>query len=434
MVNEKIIIQGKKKLAGELEVAGSKNATFPVLAAALLTDEDCIIDNIPLIEDIYRLLEIYESMGVTVEWMGKKTVKINAKNLNPKKINLELALKFRGSVLLIGALLARCNKAMLPQPGGCVIGVRSIDTHLDIFHQMGVSIKMDKKKSKNKDKSVYSFSVKNRPDNCLVILDEISVTGTSNAVLLASSFKDVSIVGADVDYPNIQLIQVLKKMGLKMSGAGTHNLRIEGGQKLKGFKHHIMFDPIEAMTFVILGITTKGDILIKNVEYDYLAFPLKKLKSFGANFEIIPKGKGLVDIKIAVSQKVVIKKVQALPFPGFPSDLLQVMGVLATQTKGQTILHDPLYGGRLKYLEGLTSMGADIFLADPHRAIINGPTKLYGQNVGSFDLRGGASLIIAGLIAEGETIISNIYQVDRGYEKIEERLGEVGADIKRVSQ
>jgi UDP-N-acetylglucosamine 1-carboxyvinyltransferase len=433
MVNEKLIIQGKKKLSGELEVAGSKNAAFPVLAAALLTEEDCYINNIPLIEDIFRLFEIYESMGVVVERLDLRRVRINAKNLDPDKINLDLALKFRGSVLLIGALLARFGKAILPQPGGCVIGVRSIDTHIDVFSQMGVEIRKQKKKKKGKDHSIYSFKLKEKKGESFVVMDEISVTGTSNATLLATAFDKTFILGGDVDYPNMQLLEVLQKMGVGVIGGGTHNLEIIGNIRLKGFSHTIMYDPIEAGTFIVLAIATKGNILIKNVDYNFLNFPLKKLKSFGADFDVLPREEGIVDVMIRPTKGLIVDKVHALPFPGFPSDLLQVMGVLATQTKGQTILHDPLYEGRLKYLEGLTSMGADIFLADPHRAVVNGPTKLYGQDVGSFDLRGGASLIIAGLIAEGETSISNIYQVDRGYEKIEERLGNLGADIKRVN-
>lgn len=426
MENEKLVIQGKKKLAGEIEVAGSKNAAFPILAATFLTEEDCIINNLPLIEDIYRLFEIFEGMGVSVTWLGERKVKINTKNADPSKLNPELIRKFRGSVSLIGPLLARFGSAVLPQPGGCVIGVRPINTHLDVFRQMGVEIK--------KEDNKYSFSLKEKPEVCSVVLDEISVTATYNAVLLASAFKKTYIFDGDVDYPNQELLNVLRKMGLDVKGQGSHALEINGGHKLKGFEHTIMFDPIEAGTFIVLAATTGGDIIIKNVEYDYLRFPLKKLRSFGVNFEIMPRDDGLVDIKMLPNDNIVVKKVQALPFPGFPSDLLQVMGVLATQTKGQTILHDPLYAGRLKYLDGLTAMGADIFLSDPHRAIINGPVDLYGQNVGSFDLRGGASLIVAGLIAEGETIISNIYQVDRGYEKIEERLSKIGADIKRIKE
>lgn len=432
MSEDKLIIEGKKKLSGELEVAGSKNATFPVLVATLLTEEDCIIDNIPLIEDIFRLLEIYESMGVTVEWLSERKIKINAKNANPKKMDANLILKFRGSVLLIGALIARFGKANLPQPGGCLIGVRDIDSHLDVFEQMDVIIKKEKTKRNGKEKNAFSFVLKQKKDKYFVVLDEISVTATANATLLATAFKKVTIFGGDVDYPNQELIKVLKKMGAKISGEGSHQLEVIGGQKMKGFEHFIMYDPIEAGTFIILAVATKGDILVKNVEYYYLNYFLKKLKSFGINFEIINQKNELVDIKILPSKNIIIKKIQAMPFPGFPTDLLQVLGVLATQTKGQTILHDPLYEGRLKYLDALSKMGAEVFLSDPHRATINGITKLYGQDVGSFDLRGGASLIIAGLIAEGTTTISNTYQIDRGYEKIEERLNKIGANIKRV--
>ncbi|MCK9578337.1 UDP-N-acetylglucosamine 1-carboxyvinyltransferase [bacterium] len=434
MTDDKLIIEGRKKLAGELEVAGSKNAAFPVLVASLLTEEDCIIDNLPLIEDIYRLLEIFQSMGVKVEWLGERRIRINAKNADPKKTNADLVLKFRGSVVLIGSLLARFGRAKLPQPGGCVIGVRTIDSHLDVFEQMGVLIKKEKTRKNRKDKNDYAFLLKQKSSESVVILDEISVTATENATLLATAFKKVTIIGGDVDYPNRELIKVLTKMGVRFRGEGSHQLEVYGCEKLKGFKHSIMYDPIEAGTFIILAATTKGDIVIKNVEYYYLSYFLKKLKSFGVNFEIIPQKNNLVDIKMLPSKNIVIKKVQALPFPGFPSDLLQVVGVLATQTKGSTILHDPLYEGRLKYLDALTKMGAEVFLSDPHRATINGITKLYGQDVGSFDLRGGASLIIAGLIADGVTTISNTYQIDRGYEKIEERLRKIGANIKRVSQ
>ncbi|MCK9393264.1 MAG: UDP-N-acetylglucosamine 1-carboxyvinyltransferase [Candidatus Paceibacterota bacterium] len=432
MTDDKLIIEGKKKLSGEIEVAGSKNAAFPVLVATLLTEEDCIIDNLPLIEDIYRLLEIFESMGVIIEWLGERKVRINAKNANPKKMDADLALKFRGSVLLIGALLARFGKANLPQPGGCVIGVRSIDSHLDVFNQMDVVAKKEKTKKNGRERNAYFFTIKQKKDEYFVILDEISVTATANATLLATAFKKVTIFGGDADYPNRELIKVLIKMGVKIEGIGSHQLEVFGEQKLKGFKHSIMYDPIEAGTFIVLAATTKGEILVKNVEYYYLSFFLKKLKSFGVNFEITQKGNGLVDIKMIPSKNIIIKKIQSLPFPGFPTDLLQVIGVLATQTKGQTILHDPLYEGRLKYLDALTKMGAEVFLSDPHRATINGVTKLYGQDVGSFDLRGGASLIIAGLIAEGITTISNTYQIDRGYEKIDERLNKLGANIKKV--
>ncbi len=425
MAEEKFVIIGGKKLSGEITVMGSKNAAFPVLIASLLTSEDCIIDNVPLVEDIFRLLEIFQSMKVEVKWLNKRKVKINARNIDPSKINEELVLRFRGSILLFGALLGRLGKAKLPQPGGCVIGARPIDTHLDAFSQMGVKIE------EKKDRVIMTAPEKLK-DN-MVILDEFSVTATENLMLFSSLLnEEVIIKVADGDYQNQELVKVLKKMGVKISGVGQHTLKIKGKNKLNGFKHFVMYDPIEAGTFVIMALATKGDIVVKNVEYQFLEFPLKKLEDCGARFEIKKRKGDVVDVHVMPSKEIKIRKIQSLPYPGFPSDLLSVLGVLATQTKGVTLIHDPLYEGRLKYMEGLTKMGADIFFSDPHRATINGVTKLYGTDLGSFDLRAGAALIVAGLIAKGRTRISNIYQVDRGYEKIEERLQKLGADIKRI--
>lgn len=425
MTEEKFVIHGGNKLSGEIEVRGSKNAAFPVLIATLLTSEDCVIDNIPLVEDIFRMLEIFESMKVKVEWLGKRKIRINARDMDPSKINSNLVLKFRGSVLLFGAILSRFGKVSLPQPGGCVIGARPIDTHLDVFAQLGVKIKEN-------NGSFTMIAPQELKDN-MVIMDELSVTATENISLLCSLLSEKIVIKvADCDYQNQELCKVLKKMGVKISGVGQHTLVINGKKKLKGFKHFLMYDPIEAGTFIIMALATKGNITVKNVEYPFLEFVLKKLEDCGAKFEIIKKKKDLVDIKISPSRGMRIRKMQSLPFPGFPSDLLSVLGVLATQTEGATMIHDPLYEGRLKYMDGLVKMGANISFFDPHRAMINGITKLYGADMGSFDLRGGASLITAGLMAEGKTTISDIYQVDRGYERIEERLQKLGADIKRV--
>jgi UDP-N-acetylglucosamine 1-carboxyvinyltransferase len=427
MKEESFLIHGGKRLEGEINVMGSKNAAFPVLMATLLTEEDCTIDNIPLVEDVLRLLEIFESMKVKVDWIGKRKVRINAKKIDPLKINKSLVLKFRGSILLLGALMARFGRVTIPQPGGCLIGARPIDTHLDAFSQLGAKIKRNKKN--------ITLVAPNEIKDYIVILDELSVTATLNITLFASLIEEqITIKIADGDYQNQELAKVLKKMGVKVSGVGTHTLKIKGSKKLKGFNHFLMYDPIEAGTFIIMAITmgNKGNILIKNVEYSFLEFTLKKLEDCGAKFKIIQGKKNLVDVKVLPSEKIIIRKIQSLPFPGLPPDFLPLIGVLATKTKGATLIHDPLYEGRLKYMEGLNKMGADIFFSDPHRAIVTGVKKLYGTDMGSFDLRGGASLIIAGLIAEGDTIIRNIYQVDRGYEKIEERLKKLGADIERI--
>lgn len=423
---EKFVIQGQKPLAGTIEVYGAKNAAFPLLAATILTKEDCVISNLPLIEDVFRTIELLQSMGARVQWIGERKVCINTKKLDPSKINKELVLRFRGSVLFFGPLLARFGKVALPQPGGDIIGARSIDTHLDAFSQLGVKV------TPRGDSFKLEFSGKVKSKE--IILNEFSVTATENILLfLAGQKQKVVVKVADQDYQVQELMSVLKKMGAKASFSGVHSVSIEGKSSLKGFRHTLMYDPIEAGTFIILAAASQGNILVKNVEVRFLELFLKKLKDFGAKFDILPRTKTLADIRMRPSGPLVIDKVQSFIYPGIHSDLQSPLGVLATQTKGSTLLHDPLYEGRLKYLEELIKMGAEIYFADPHRAIINGPRRLYGANLGSFDLRGGAALIIASLIAKGKSTINNIYQVDRGYEKIEERLQKLGADIQRIT-
>lgn len=422
---EQFLIQGGKPLEGEIEVRGAKNAAFPVLAATILTDQDCIIKNLPLIEDVARAIEILESMGARVDWLGERSVKVNTKDINPRNINTDLILRLRGSVLFFGPLLSRFGSVHLPQPGGCIIGARPIDTHLDAFRQLGVKI--------IPRRNGFQMHFSGKPKAHEVILNEFSVTATENILLFASLLDErITLKIADQDYQVQELIRFLKKMGVNVQISELHTVVIEGVKPLKGATHTLMADPIEAGTFIALGIGTKGNIVIKNVEYRFLELFLKKLRDFGAPIEILSKGdRG--DVRVSPYKKLQIDKIQSLIYPGIHSDLQSVLGVLATQSKGSTLLHDPLYEGRLKYLEELNKMGAEIYFTDPHRAIINGPTKLYGTDLGTFDLRGGAALIMAALMAKGKSTISNVYQVDRGYEKIEERLQRLGADIKRIN-
>ena len=416
---EKFIISGGKPLKGEIEVRGAKNAAFPILTASLLTTQECEISNLPLIEDVFRMIEILKSMGSKISWTGPRTIKIQNSNINPSKAREDLIGVLRGSVLFFGPILSRFGQIRLPKPGGCIIGARPIDTHLDGFRQLGVSI------NKDGDKYLLRSSGKEAGN---VVLDEFSVTATENLMLFASMIPGKTIIkGADGDYQVQELAKFLKKMGVKIRGAGTHEITIVGCRKLKGIKHRLINDPVEAGTFILTAAATRGDVLVKNVEIKFLELPLKKLRDFGVPYKIINKS-----VRVLPWKNLKINKIQSLPYPGIPSDLQSAFGVLATKAKGSTLIHDPLYEGRLKYLEELNKMGAEIYFADPHRAIINGPTQLYGRELDSFDLRGGAALIIAGLCAKGKTIINNIYQVDRGYERIEERLQKIGADIKRV--
>ncbi len=418
-MKEQFIIQGGTPLKGEIEVRGAKNSTFPILAATILTKEPCVINNFPLIEDTFKMLDILEKIGAKVEWLGKRKIKINCSKIDPKKLPADIITKFRGSILLIGPLLARFKKVKIPFPGGCLIGSRPVDTHIDAFNQLGVKV--------NKGK-MYEFSfdsLKNKE----VVLKEFSVTATEN-ILLFSSLQEgkITIDIADQDYANQELAQVLNKMGVKVKLTNAHCFEITGKKKLKGFNHSISSDPIETGTFIVAALATKGRITIKKANLAFLKLFLKRLKDFGAEFQIIDKQ----TIKVFPSSRLKIDKIQSLPYPGISTDLQPELGVLATQNQGPTLIHDPLYEGRLKYLEQLNKMGADIVFCDPHRAVINGPTNLIGVEIPSMDLRAGIALLIGGLVAKGETVINDIYQIDRGYEKIEERLSLLGANIKRT--
>ncbi len=429
----KFVIKGKKKLEGEVEIRGAKNVAFPILAATLLTDETCEIDNIPLIEDVFKMIEILKGMGSEVSWQGKRKIRIKNSSLNLSRLPKEIVRFLRGSILITGPLLARFGKIEIPPPGGCLIGSRPIDTHLDAFSQMGVKHSTkDNSFVFEKDsgfKSSYNTLLKfDKRKPIEVVLREFSVTATENVLLFASSnLRKTALKTADQDYQIQELINVLRQMGAEIEDKGCHSFEIKGKKKLKGFKCKIISDPIETGTFIAAILATKGHAVIKKAELSFLDLFLKRLSDFGAKLEI--KDRETIEV---FPSDLKIDKIQSLPYPGIHSDLQPEIGVLATQTPGPTLIHDPLYEGRLKYLEDLNKMGADIIFCDPHRGIVYGPTKLYGREIPSSDLRAGAALIIAGLIAEGKTVINNIYQIDRGYEKIEERLKKLGADIKRI--
>jgi UDP-N-acetylglucosamine 1-carboxyvinyltransferase len=434
---QKFIIQGGKPLKGVVGIKGAKNAAFPILAASLLTKETCVIENVPLIEDVFKMVSILKSLGAEVYLEKENTLKIKCENIDPSRIPWDIINCFRGSILILGPLLARFGKIKIPPPGGCLIGARPIDTHLDVFSQLGVKIYSKGNfyyfEKPEKLFSPYQESVFEKKGNknslLKVILREFSVTATENILLFSSLFLGkIALKIADQDYQVQELCDVLKKMGAEIKERGVHFLEISGKKSLKGFKHRLISDPIETGTFIVAALATKGEVLIKNAELSFLELFLKRLWDFGAQFKIT----GRDSIKVMPSFKLKMDRIQSMPWPGIHSDLQPELGVLATQAKGPTLIHDPLFEGRLKYLEELNKMGADIIFCDPHRAIVNGPTPLYGIEIPSLDLRAGAALLIAGLVAKGKTIINNVYQIDRGYEKIEERLQKLGADIKRT--
>lgn len=413
-------IVGGKKLEGTIEVRGSKNATTPILAATLLTKEECVIDNVPLIEDVFRMLEILESMGSEVKWLGKRKISIKNKNIDPAKMDMETVKKLRSSVLLLGSLSARFDRFNFYRPGGCVIGARPLGTHFEALRKLGVDVRQAEKG--------YVVDAKKRKATKLT-LGEMSVTATENAMMLAAVLPGKTIIKACACEPHVEdLGRFLVKLGAKINGLGTHTLEITGRRKLHGAKHAIIPDANEAATFLILGVTTGSPITVKNTHEAHLDLVLEKLRQFGADFNI---NRNSIQV-IPAKKLVAVAKVDTRTYPGVPSDVQAPFGILATQAEGETLIHDSLYEGRFNYVGELKKMGARAKILDPHRVIISGPTPLKGKNITSFDLRAGATLIIAALIAEGQTVIKEIYQVDRGYERIEERLQKLGAEIRRA--
>jgi len=419
-MSEKFIIEGGKKLEGEIEVRGSKNAAGALLAATLLTNEECLIDNLPRISDIFNLLEILKEMGADVEWINERKVRVKAGGkVDPEKIDFEKISKARISVLLIGALLPRFKEFKISRPGGDRIGLRPITTHLKALKELGVDVE--------EEGDFYHFKTTGLQGK-EIILQEFSVTATENLIMAATLTEGKTIIKGAACEPHVQdLAKMLNSMGGNIEGIGTHTLRIQGVKRLKGTIHKTIPDYIEAGTFIVIGAAVGKKLKVNNIVSEHLDLFLAKLKEIGVHFE-----KYNDSLKVWSSPDLKAAKVQSLPYPGFPTDLLPIVVPLLTQAKGKSLIHDPLYPNRFSYVDELRKMGADIEIVDPHRAFVFGKTPLKGFRIESWDIRAGASLVVAGLMAQGKTTIEDIEQIDRGYEKIEERLQKLGADIKRV--
>jgi UDP-N-acetylglucosamine 1-carboxyvinyltransferase len=413
-------IEGGKKLSGEIAVMGSKNATTPILAATLLTEETCVISNIPLIEDVFRMLEILESMGADIEWRGKRTVAITAKHIDPQKMDVAKVKKIRSSILLLGSLSARFDSFRFYHPGGCVIGARPVGTHFDALRKLGVDIVSKKKQ--------YAIDASGRHAGT-VVLREMSVTATENAMMLAARISGKTTIKIAAAEPHIEdLGKFLISLGAKIKGLGTHTIEIIGSANLHGAKHAVIPDANEAATFLILGAATKSSITVRHAREEHMDLVLEKLREFGVDFIVARDA-----ITVVPSARLrSVAKVDTRTYPGIPTDVQAPFGVLATQAEGETLIHDSLFEGRFNYVPELEKMGAKASVLNPHQVIIRGKTRLHGTTIRSYDLRAGAALIIAALSATGKTLIEDIYQVDRGYERIEERLAKIGARMRRI--
>ncbi|MGB9848038.1 MAG: UDP-N-acetylglucosamine 1-carboxyvinyltransferase [Minisyncoccia bacterium] len=424
-MNEFFEIEGGQKLKGELAVAGSKNAALAILPACLLTDEVCIIKNIPLLTDVLVMIDLMKNLGAEIEWLDEKVLKIQAKNLN-SNADTVLVRKIRASILIAGPILARLGELKIAKPGGCHIGVRGLDAHFEGFKDLGIELVEEKV---DKEKYYLKRPEKLQPTN--IYLNEFSVTATENLMMLLASIDGKSEIHLAAAEPHVQeLGEVLIKMGAEIEGLGTHTIKIRGAKKLRGIEHSIGPDYIEAGTFFSLAAATKSNLKILNVPVEHLEMVFRNLKKIGVSYKIEDKS---VFIN-SEDSSLKAAKIQTLPYPGFPTDLQAPFAAMMTQAAGESLIFDTLFEGRFKYVEELIQMGAKIFVCDPHRIVVVGPTPLYGTKIKSFDLRAGATLIIAALAAKGKSEVYGIEQVDRGYEKIEERLQNIGAYIKRVVQ
>lgn len=417
---EKFVINGNRELAGEIEVRGSKNAAGPCLAACLLTQEPVIIDNLPMIADIKATIEVLESLGVKTEWLGERRLKLEASQIYPDKIDLEKVSKTRMSVALFGALLGRTKEFKISAPGGDVIGLRPITVQLKALEKIGAHIEKE-----GPMYHIWRDELKGKE----IILGEFSPTATQALMLAAVLAKGKTIIkGAAAELSVQDTSKILSSMGAKITWQGSHTIEIEGVETLHGCEHSVEPDNLEAGTFIVIGALTPGRVTVKNINFEYLEMFLHKLEEMGVNFD-----RGENQITVFYSPFIKPLKVQALPHPGFPTDLLPIIIPLLLRAQGKSLIHDPLYENRLGYIHELRKMGGDLEIVDPHRAFIFGPKILDGAQVNSLDVRAGAVLIVAGLMANGKTVINDIFHIDRGYERIEERLQKLGADIKRVS-
>jgi len=424
----RFLVEGGTRLSGSIEPAGNKNEALPVLAASLLTDEQVYLDNVPGIGDVKTMLAILEACGADVKKADSNTVNITAKNVDGEKLPSETASKIRASIVLLAPLLVRCGKGRLPFPGGDRIGRRRVDTHLLGFEALGAQYE-----ARDGHYHVWRDGPLKGAD---ILLDEASVTATENLVMAAVFAEGQTVLRNAASEPHVQqLCTFLNNMGARISGIGSNVITIEGVKGLHGGSHAIAADYLEVGSFIGCAVVTGGEVTIKNAGSEYMRMILHQFERLGIRVEM--KGE---DIFVPAGQEMTIKpdlhtsmvKIDDGPWPAFPADMTSIATVIATQVKGTTMIFEKMFESRLFFVDRLISMGANIILCDPHRAVVVGPSALKAHTMSSPDIRAGMALLIAALCAEGTSEIQNIEQIDRGYERLDERLSALGAKIRRV--
>ncbi len=427
-MSEKFVIEGGVPLSGTIVPAGNKNAALPILAACLLTEDEVILRNVPRIRDVEAMISLIRELGARVQWEGPSEVLIDASTVENCRVDRELAEQIRASFLLAGPLLARFGCADMPPPGGDVIGRRRLDPHLDAFRALGATVRDDG------DRSRLEAPLGLRP--CDFLMDEPSVMGTENALMAAALTRGPTVIRNAASEPHVQdLARLLVAMGAAIDGIGSNVMTVHGTTSLRGCTHTIAPDHIEISSFMALAGVTGGELIVKDtipedLRMIRLVFDRLGLRSEVRGSEVIVPGNQHLVIRNDAGDY--IPKIQDGPWPAFPADLTSIALALATQAQGSVMIHEWMFENRLFFTDKLVLMGAAIQICDPHRAIVFGPRRLRGQRVESPDIRAGMAMLMAALCADGLTEIGNIRQIDRGYERIDERLRALGARVTRV--
>ena len=425
---DKFIIQGGIPLKGQVTPSGNKNAALPLLAACILTEEPVVLHNIPDINDVKTMRDLLISIGVKMTHLGKHSWEVHAKDIECTNLDPEFCREIRASILLAGPVTARTGQLKLPPPGGDVIGRRRLDTHILALKALGIKTAFDK------EQKLFQFTA-GKMKGADILLDEASVTATENAVMAAVTAEGETIIRNAASEPHVQDVCLfLNSLGANISQIGSNTLHIEGVKKLRGGEFTVGPDYMEVISYVGAAVVTGGEVTIRSAGPEYLSMIEQVFLRLGVEWEV--QGG---DIFVPANQSQLIKpdfrgaipEISVMPWPAFPSDLMSVAIVVATQSNGNILFHDWMYEGRMYFTDKLTSMGAQIVLCDPHRCIVNGPSELFSGNVDSPDIRAGLALVLAALAAKGESVIRNIGQIDRGYERIDEKLRSLGANITR---
>lgn len=421
---DKFCIRGGRALKGSVAISGAKNSALPCMAAALLTAETVILHNIPYVRDIITQRRLLEDLGATVLTPELRTHKINAAHIELFEAPYELVKTMRASVLALGPLLARFGKAKVSLPGGCAIGTRPIDLHLEGFRKLGAEVSLEAG-------NVVARAPKGgRLIGSEIHFDKVTVTGTENLMMAATLARGRTIIHGAASEPEISdLAELLNRMGARVRGAGTRRIEVQGVEELSGAEHTIIPDRIETGTFMIAAAITRGELEIKHCRPDHLTSIIEKLREAGVSIDELNPA----TLHVSCSPSMSAKDVTTQPYPSFPTDMQAQYMTLMTQTTGRSAISETVFENRFMHASELQRMGARIQI-EGNMATVDGPTQLTGAPVIASDLRASASLVLAGLVAEGETVIDRVYHIDRGYEKIESKLGAVGADIERVRE